>query len=109
MKTVISRNEFLFYSDAFDYPYGPLWTVVVGEHDRTVEEGSEHRIMVEKIFLHERFKEYHHDIGNLSKSNLPQSTRIFFLKVPLFLYLKKFNVLKATFDFEEGKCAVMEM
>lgn len=50
-------------NDAFDYPYGPLWTAVVGEHDRSVEEGSEHRIMVEKIFLHERFKEYHHDIA----------------------------------------------
>ncbi len=43
-----------------------ILTAVVGEHDRTVEEGHEQRIMVEKIFLHERFKEYHHDIGKLT-------------------------------------------
>lgn len=40
-----------------------MWTAVIGEHDRSVEEGHEQRIMVEKIYLHERFKEYHHDIG----------------------------------------------
>ena len=40
-----------------------MWTAVLGEHDRNVEEGSEQRLMVEKVILHERFKEYHNDIG----------------------------------------------
>lgn len=59
--------DFLFFyfnhSDAFNYPFGSMWTAVLGEHDRNVEEGSEQRLMVEKVILHERFKEYHNDIG----------------------------------------------
>lgn len=69
------------FSDAFSYPIGQMWTAVLGnfinpvkeflsqytavlgEHDRLVEEGHEQRMMVEKIVLHERFKEYHNDIG----------------------------------------------
>lgn len=39
---------------------------MIGEHDRSTEEGHEQRIMVEKIYLHERFKEYHHDIGTVT-------------------------------------------
>jgi len=42
-----------------------MWTVVVGEHQRGVEEGNEQRLMVEKIILHERFREYHNDIALL--------------------------------------------
>lgn len=41
-----------------------MWTAVLGEHDRLQEEGYEQRLMVEKVILHERFKEYHNDIGN---------------------------------------------
>lgn len=40
-----------------------MWTAVLGEHDRLVEEGYEQRLMVEKIVMHERFKEYHNDLG----------------------------------------------
>jgi len=50
-------------SEEYHYPYGPLWTVVAGEHDRTLEEGTEQRLMVEKIIIHERYRQYHHDIG----------------------------------------------
>ena len=46
-----------------------MWTVVVGEHDRSVEEGNEQRLMVEKIILHERFKEYHNDIGTRAEQD----------------------------------------
>ena len=42
-----------------------MWTAVLGEHDRNVEEGYEQRLMVDKVILHERFKEYHNDIGEL--------------------------------------------
>ena len=50
-------------SDVFHYPYGPMWTAVIGEHDRVKEEGYEKRVMVDQIFIHERFNEYHNDIG----------------------------------------------
>jgi len=50
-------------NEGYHYPYGPLWTVVAGEHDRTLEEGTEQRIMVEKVIIHERFRQYHHDIA----------------------------------------------
>lgn len=42
----------------------------MGEHDRATEDGFEQRIMIEKIYLHERFKEYHHDIGTYFKINI---------------------------------------
>nr|CAH0109607.1 unnamed protein product [Daphnia galeata] len=38
-------------NDAFHYPFGALWTAVVGEHDRAIEEGFEHRLMVENKFI----------------------------------------------------------
>jgi len=52
-------------NEAYHYPYGPFWTVVAGEHDRTFEEGTEQRLMVEKVIIHERFRQYHHDIALL--------------------------------------------
>ncbi|XP_046646403.1 trypsin-1-like [Daphnia pulicaria] len=62
-------------NDAFNYPFSALWTAVVGEHDRAIEEGFEQRIMIDKIYLHERFKEYHHDIAlmKLQKSESLQN------------------------------------
>ncbi|XP_045035418.1 trypsin-1 [Daphnia magna] len=62
-------------NDAFNFPFSPLWTAVVGEHDRATEDGFEQRIMIEKIYLHERFKEYHHDIAlmKLQKSESLQN------------------------------------
>ena len=53
--------------------------MVVGEHQRGVEEGNEQRLMVEKIILHERFREYHNDIGESAGfvllTRLPQPTK----------------------------------
>ena len=40
---------------------------MAGEHDRTLEEGTEQRIMVEKVIIHERFRQYHHDIGIINQ------------------------------------------
>lgn len=50
-------------SEAFSYPYGPMWTAVLGDYNRADEEGHEQRLLVNKVILHERFKEYHNDIG----------------------------------------------
>nr|CAH7745011.1 unnamed protein product [Callosobruchus chinensis] len=40
-----------------------LWTAVLGDWDRDVEEYSEQRIPVEKVILHERFHNFQHDIA----------------------------------------------
>lgn len=40
-----------------------LWTVIVGDWDRSVDEQSEQRIQLENIFVHESFNNYNNDIG----------------------------------------------
>lgn len=59
-----NRSNFLF-SDLFNLPLAELWTAVVGDWDRDVEEFSEERIPIEKIILHERFHNFQHDIGKI--------------------------------------------
>lgn len=49
-------------SDLFNLPIPPLWTVVLGEHDRGVESGNEQRIPVEKIVMHHRYHNFRHDV-----------------------------------------------
>jgi hypothetical protein len=44
-------------------PLAALWTAVLGDWDRDVEEKTEQRIPVEEIILHERFHNFQHDIG----------------------------------------------
>ncbi|GLG97646.1 Phenoloxidase-activating factor 1 [Gryllus bimaculatus] len=52
-----------FHNDLFNLPIPVLWTVVLGEWDRELEEKTEIRIPAERIFLHERFSNYHNDIA----------------------------------------------
>jgi ligand-binding SRPBCC domain-containing protein len=52
-----------YYSDIFNLPLAVLWTAVLGEWDREVEENTELRVPVEKVFVHERFHNFQHDIG----------------------------------------------
>lgn len=51
-------------SQAFSLPFAPLWSVVVGEWDREKEGGRE-VLRVERVVVHERFKDYKNDIGEL--------------------------------------------
>lgn len=51
-------------------PLPPLWTVVLGEHDRSVESGYEQRIPVEKIVLHKTYENFLHDLV-LMKLSIP--------------------------------------
>lgn len=51
------------YSDIFSLPMPALWTVVVGDWDRSVDEQTEQRVPVENIFVHENFNSYSNDIG----------------------------------------------
>lgn len=50
-------------SDLFNLPLPPLWTVVLGEHNRMIESGHEQRISVEKIVFHEKYENFQHDLG----------------------------------------------
>jgi len=51
------------YSDVFNLPLAVLWTAVLGEWDREVDENTEVRVPVEKVFVHEHFHNFQHDIG----------------------------------------------
>lgn len=53
------------YSDIFSLPLPALWTVVLGDWDRAIDEKTELRIPVEDILVHERFNNYQNDIGIL--------------------------------------------
>lgn len=50
-------------NDLFNLPLAALWTAVVGDWDREMEELTEERIPIEKIILHERFHNFQHDIA----------------------------------------------
>jgi hypothetical protein len=64
----------LCYSDIFNLPLAILWTAVLGEWDREVEENTELRVPIEKVFVHERFHNFQHDIG---KNRITFKTEIF--------------------------------
>lgn len=62
-------------SDLFNLPIPPLWTVVLGEHDRDVESGNEQRIPVEKIVMHHRYHNFKHDVVLMKLSKPADLTR----------------------------------
>lgn len=69
-------------------PIPPLWTVVLGEHDRNVESGNEQRIPVEKIVLHHHYHNFRHDVVlmKLSKpADLSRSSHIRRICLPFML------------------------
>ncbi|PNF33665.1 hypothetical protein B7P43_G12330 [Cryptotermes secundus] len=55
------------HNDIFNLPVAILWTAVLGEWDREVEENTELRVPIEKVFVHERFHNFQHDIDPISK------------------------------------------
>ncbi|XP_060526558.1 transmembrane protease serine 9 isoform X2 [Cylas formicarius] len=66
-------------NDIFNLPLAALWTAVLGDWDREVEENSEERIQIEKIILHERFHNFQHDIALMKLSRpvkFSKSTRV---------------------------------
>ncbi|KAL0268605.1 UNVERIFIED_CONTAM: hypothetical protein PYX00_010473 [Menopon gallinae] len=58
------------HNDLFNLPLASLWTAVLGEWDRNVEESTEIRVPIDKIIVHERFHNYQNDIAimRLSKA-----------------------------------------
>ncbi|XP_058458583.1 uncharacterized protein LOC131435087 [Malaya genurostris] len=72
---LIDRNWVLsaahcIHNDLFNLPLPALWTVVLGEYDRSRESGYEQRIPVDKIVLHEKYHNFKHDLV-LLKLNRP--------------------------------------
>ncbi|EDV48811.1 transmembrane protease serine 9 [Drosophila erecta] len=63
------------HNDLFNLPIPPLWTVVLGEHDRDVESGNEQRIPVEKIVMHHRYHNFRHDVVLMKLSKPADLTR----------------------------------
>lgn len=57
--------RFVLCSDLFNLPLAALWTAVLGDWDRELEENTEQRIPVESIIIHERFHSFQHDIGKI--------------------------------------------
>ncbi|KAH1005355.1 hypothetical protein HUJ04_006356 [Dendroctonus ponderosae] len=55
-------------NELFNLPLAPLWTAVLGDWDRDMEEMTEERIPVEKVILHERFHNFQHDIALMKLS-----------------------------------------
>lgn len=53
------------FSDIFNLPLPPLWTAVLGEHNRDVETGYERRVPIDKIITHSGYLNFQHDIGML--------------------------------------------
>nr|XP_036678102.1 transmembrane protease serine 9-like [Drosophila suzukii] len=76
------------HNDLFNLPIPPLWTVVLGEHDRDVESGNEQRIPVEKIVMHHRYHNFRHDVVlmKLSKpADLERASNIRRICLPFLL------------------------
>ncbi|XP_049946146.1 serine protease 33-like [Schistocerca serialis cubense] len=53
------------HNELFNLPLAALWTAVLGEWDLSHREGSEQRLPVDRIVLHQRFRHHLHDIALL--------------------------------------------
>ncbi|XP_065222885.1 chymotrypsin-like elastase family member 2A [Planococcus citri] len=56
------------HNDLFSLQLAALWTAVLGEWDRDLDENTEIRIPIENIFVHEHFNNFQHDIALLKLS-----------------------------------------
>lgn len=79
-----NRHQFNFciscFSELFSLKLAALWTAVLGEWDREVDENTEVRIPIENIIVHEHFHNYQHDIGKnvfLFQNNILSSSNKF--------------------------------
>ncbi|KAE8739428.1 hypothetical protein FOCC_FOCC015069 [Frankliniella occidentalis] len=56
------------HNEVFSLPIPALWTAVLGDWDREVEENTEVRVPIEKIIIHHKFHGYNNDIALLKLS-----------------------------------------
>ncbi|PSN37422.1 hypothetical protein C0J52_21081 [Blattella germanica] len=66
------------HNDVFNLPLAILWTAVLGEWDREIEENTELRVPIEKVVVHERFHNFQHDIAllKLSPTSRPMGSHL---------------------------------
>lgn len=57
----------LIFSEKFNLPLAALWTAVLGDWNRDVEEHTEERIPIDEIVIHDMFHNYQNDIGEIVK------------------------------------------
>ncbi|TDG52405.1 hypothetical protein AWZ03_001235 [Drosophila navojoa] len=85
------------HNDLFNLPIPPLWTVVLGEHDRNVESGNEQRIPVEKIVLHHHYHNFRHDVVLMKLSKPADLSRTSYIRrICLPFMLRERPVQEAT-------------
>lgn len=68
------------FSDLFSLQLAALWTAVLGEWDREIDENTEIRIPVENIFVHEHFNNFQHDIGKGYRLRVVRTKYIVYLE-----------------------------
>ncbi|XP_050537071.1 ovochymase-1-like isoform X2 [Daktulosphaira vitifoliae] len=68
-------------NEKFNLPLAALWTAVLGDWNRDVEEWTEERISIEKIIVHHMFNNYQNDIAlmKLSRSTNVSNTFVRYL------------------------------
>lgn len=56
--------RFVFaFSEKFSLPLAALWTAVLGDWNRDMEEHTEERIPIDEVVIHDKFHNYQNDIG----------------------------------------------
>ncbi|XP_026471750.1 chymotrypsin-like elastase family member 2A [Ctenocephalides felis] len=73
------------HNEAFNLPLAALWTAVLGDWNRAVDNNFEQRIPVEKVVVHERFHHYQHDIVLMKLSrpaNITRKSRVRLICLP---------------------------
>ncbi|XP_044743820.1 proproteinase E-like [Chrysoperla carnea] len=67
------------HNDVFNLPIPYLWTAVLGDWDREIEENTELRVPIDNIIIHDLFHNYQHDIAMMRLSrpaNISGKSRI---------------------------------
>ncbi|KAG5671727.1 hypothetical protein PVAND_001907 [Polypedilum vanderplanki] len=90
------------HNDLFNLPLPALWTVVLGENNRKIETGYEQRIPVDKIVMHEKYRQFKNDLVlmKLSKpANLTPKSKVRTIFLPSSSHIRinaNYNVAPAT-------------
>jgi len=63
LSIIYLKNLILIVSEKFSLPLAALWTAVLGDWNRDVEEHTEERIPIDEVVIHDKFNNYQNDIG----------------------------------------------
>ncbi|CAO1420929.1 unnamed protein product [Diamesa serratosioi] len=77
------------HNDLFNLPLPALWTVILGEHNRKIESGFEQRIPVDKIIMHEKYRNFKNDLVLLKLSrpaNISPNSKVKRISLPPAVY-----------------------